>query len=144
LLDEAEWAARAGNRTDRLYGAIRQAKAYAPYAGRLNRAAAERLLAKADRLVAGMLDYAAFVTAERALAETGQAGAELSIVKCREIFDTAPPETRAALLAGLIGSKPDVLVGAADLGDNLLRAMLAKAGAAGSVSFEEFGTRRRK
>ena len=81
---------------------------------------------------------------ERAAAEAGERGAELSIVKCRAIFDAAPPESRAVLLAGMVGSPPDVLIGAADLGDNLLRAMLAKAGAAGSVSFEEFGTRRRR
>jgi hypothetical protein len=146
LLDETEWAARAGTRADRLYGTIRQAKAYAPYGGKLNRAAAERLLAKADRLVPGVLDFAAFVAAERALAAAGDGAAapELSIVKCREIFDAAPPESRAALLAGLIGSPPEVLVGAVDLGDNLLRAMLGKAAAGGSVSLEEFGTRRRR
>ena len=144
LLDEAGWAVRAGDRADRLYGTIRQSRLYAPAAGRLNRGGAERLLAKADRLLPGMLDYAAFVAAERAAAEAGERGAELSIVKCRAIFDAAPPESRAVLLAGMVGSPPDVLIGAADLGDNLLRAMLAKAGTAGSVSFEAFGTRRRR
>ena len=144
LLDEAGWAARAGSLPDKLYGAIRQSKAYAPPAAKLNRDAAEKLLAKADRLVPGMLDYAAFVAAERAAAEAGERNAELSIVKCRAIFDAAPPESRAVLLAGMVGSPPHVLVGAADLGDNLLRAMLAKAGSAGSVSLEDFGSRRRR
>ncbi len=146
LLNEQEWAARAGDRTDRLYGAVRQSKAYAPYKGKLSRAAAERLLAKADRLVPGILDYVAFVLAERALGEAGlgTAVAELSIVKCREIYDAAPPESRAAMLAGLIGSPPDILVGAVELGDNLLRAMIQKAATAGSVSFEAFGARRRR
>jgi hypothetical protein len=146
LLNETEWAAQAGSRMDRLYGAIRQSKAYAPYSGKLNRTAADRLLAKADRLVAGILDYTAFVSAERALAASGDGAAagELSIVKCREIFDTASPESRTSLLAGLIGSPPEVLVGAVDLGDNLLRAMIAKATTAGSMSFAEFGTRRRR
>jgi hypothetical protein len=144
LIDEAGWSARAGNRTDKLYATIRQSRLYAPPGAKLNRAGAERLLAKADRLVPGMLDYAAFVAAERAAAEAGERGAELSIVKCRTIFDGAPPEARAVLLAGMVGSPPDILVGAADLGDNLLRAMLAKAASAGSVSLEDFGSRRRR
>jgi hypothetical protein len=144
LLNETEWTARAGDRTERIYAAIRQSKAYAPHAGKVSRAAADRLLAKADRLVPGILDYAAFVIAERGRAEAGAGNAELSIVKCREIFDAAAPEARAALLAGLIGSPPEVLVGAVDLGDNLLRAMLAKAGSPGGPTFEEFGTRRRR
>jgi hypothetical protein len=144
LIDEAAWAARAGNRADRLYGTIRQSKLYAPPAAKLNRAGAERLLAKAEKLVPGLLDYAAFVAAERAAAETGERGAELSIIKCRALFDAAPIEARAVLLAGMVGSPPDVLIGAADLGDNLMRAMLAKAGSAGSVSLEEFGSRRRR
>ena len=99
-------------------------------------ASAKRLLAEAGRLLRGTLDYATFAAAEL--------GAELSIVKCRAIFDAAPPESRAVLLAGMVGSPPHVLVGAADLGDNLLRAMLAKAGSAGSVSLEDFGSRRRR
>jgi hypothetical protein len=144
LIDEAGWAARAGNRADTLYGTIRQSRLYAPPAAKLNRAGAERLLAKAEKLVPGLIDYAAFVAAERAAAEAGERGAELSIVKCRALFDAAPVEARAALLAGMVGSPPDVLVGAADLGDNLLRAMLAKAGNAGSVSLEAFGSRRRR
>ena len=144
LLNEAEWAGRIDNKTERLYGAIRQSKAYAPYKGKLNRAAAERLLAKADRLVMGILDFIAFVSAERILGEAGHAAAELSIVRCREIFDAALPETRVALLAGLIGSPPEVLVGAVDLGDNLLRAMIAKAATSGSISLEAFQARRRR
>jgi hypothetical protein len=146
LMTEAEWAGRAGSRTDKLYATIRQSTAYAPYKGKLDRSAASQLLAKVDRLVPGILDYAAFISAEHILADTGQdgAGAELSIVKCREIFETAAPESRAVLLAKLIGSPPEVVVGAVSLGDNLLRALIAKAANAGSVSFEEFHGRRRR
>lgn len=146
LLNEAEWSARAGNRVDRLYAAIRHAKPYGPYKGKLTRIVAERLLAKADRLVPGILDYVAFVAAERILAEAGldATGEELSIVKCREIYDAAVPESRATVLAGLVGSPPEVLAGAVELGDNLMRAMIQKAAGAGSISFEAFGGRRRR
>ena len=144
LFTETEWTARTGDKPDRVYSTIRQSPAYAPYKGKLNRAASERLLAKAERLVPGILAYTALVSAERILAAAGlgTAIAELSAVKCREIFDTATPECRAVALAGLIGSPPEVLVGAVDLGDNLLRAMIGKAAGAGSVPFEVFRTRR--
>jgi hypothetical protein len=147
LFNEAEWSARAGgNKIDRLYGTIRQSKAFAPYKGRLDRAAVERLLTKAERLVPGILDFTAFAMADRVLREAGQdyGDADLSIVKCRGIFDATPPETRAALLAAFIDSPPDVLVGAGGLGDNLLRAMIAKGTDAGPLSFEDFRARRRR
>jgi hypothetical protein len=146
LLSEAEWTARSGNQVDRVYATIRQSPAYAPYKGKLNPAAADRLLAKVDRVAPGILDFAALVTAERILAEAGLGTTDsaLSIVKCRTIFDAAPPESRAVVLAGLIGSPPEVLVGAAGLGDNLLRAMIERAAAPGSVSFEVFRARRRR
>jgi hypothetical protein len=146
LFNEAEQLLRTGNKTERLYSTIRQSKAYAPYRGKLDGAAAARLLVKADRLVPGILDFTAFVVAERALAEAGHsaAGAELSIVTCSEIFNASPPQSRAALLAGLIGSPPEVLVGAADLGDNLLRAMIAKAANSGGMTLDDFLARRRR
>jgi hypothetical protein len=146
LFNEAEWLARTGAQPDRLRSAIQQAKAFAPYRGKLTLAAASRLLDKAERLAPGILDYTAFVCAERALAEAGQttAAIDLPISKCREIFDAASPESRTAMLAGLIGSPPEVLAGAADLGDNLLKAMIGKAATAGSVPFEDFRDRRRR
>ncbi|HTH96170.1 MAG TPA: hypothetical protein VL574_02065 [Stellaceae bacterium] len=144
LFNEAEWLAKSGNRTDKLYAAIRQSKAYQPR--KLNRGASEKLLAKAERLMPGILDYTAFVSAERVLAELGQAAAasELSIVKCREIFDAALPEARAGLLASLIGNAPEVVLGAVDLGDNLMRAMLGKAEEAGGISLDSFRSRPRR
>jgi hypothetical protein len=143
LLDQSEWSARTGNRTDRLYAAVRSSAAYGPYKGKLDRSAAERVLARADRLVPGILDFTAFVSARRVLAEAGHGIVDVSVARCREIFDAAPPEARATLLARLVGSPPDVLAAAADLGDNLVRAMIRKAAAPGDVSFEEFGARRR-
>lgn len=144
LFTEAEWAARTGDKPDRVYSTIRQSPAYAPYKGKLNRAASEKLLAKAEKLIPGILTYTALVAAERILAGAGLSAAvpELSVVKCREIFDAAAPECRATVLAGVVGSPPEVLVGAADLGDNLLRAMIEKAAGAGSVPFEVFRARR--
>ena len=146
LMNEAEWSTRSGGRKEMLYARLKQSRAYAPFKGSLDAAAAEQLLAKAERVKPGILDFTAFMVARRVMEEADAPDfvAALSIVKCRAIFDAAPPESRAVLLAGMVGSPPHVLVGAADLGDNLLRAMLAKAGAAGSVSFEEFGTRRRR
>jgi hypothetical protein len=145
LFNEAEWAARTGSKPDRLYGAIRQSTFYAPYKGKLGRVPSERLLAKAETLVPGVLDYAAFVIAERVLADTGAGSAQdLSIRKCREIFDAAGPESRAAILAGLIGSPAELLVGTVDRGDNLLRAMIGKIADAGSIPFDLFRTAPRR
>ena len=66
---------------------------------------------------------------------------ELSIAKCREVFDAAAPETRATLLAGLVGATPDKIVAGARLGDNAARALIQKGLDAGA--FEAFGSRRR-
>jgi hypothetical protein len=146
LSTETERAARAGNVTERLYATLKQSSAYGTQRGKPNPIAATKILQRAEKLVPGILDFAAFVSAERILGEAGHAppAPGLSIVKCREVFETAPPEARAALLARLIGSPPDVLIGAAELGDNLLRAMLAKAESAGGHSFDAFRTRPRR
>jgi hypothetical protein len=146
LMNEAEWAARSSGRRDTIYVAVKQARAYAPYKGPIDRAGAQKLLDKAERLYPGILDFTAFTVASRAVAETDSQdlAAELSIVKCREIFDAAKPQTRATLLAGLIGAPPDRAVSAAGLGDNLMRAMIEKGLSAGPVSFDAFRARKRQ
>jgi hypothetical protein len=145
LMTEAEWTAKSGVKRETVYGAVKQSRSFAPYKGALDKTGSEALLQKAERLFPGVLDFTAFTAASRAASEGGRdAGAELSIVKCREIFDAASPQTRAALLAGLIGIAPDRAVSAAGLGDNLLRAMIEKGLAAAPVSFETFRARRRQ
>jgi hypothetical protein len=146
LMTEAEWAASSGGKRDSAHDAVKQSRAFTPYKGPLDRAGAEALLAKAERLFPGILDFTAFNAASRAAADAGSQGAaaDLSIVKCRAIFDAATPQTRAALLAGIMGIAPDRAVSAAGLGDNLLRAMIDKGLAAASVSYETFRSRRRQ
>ena len=97
LMTEAEWAARSGNRRDVTYAKIKQARAYAPYKGPLERAASEYFLGKAEQLYPGLLDFTAFSVASRALDESGDRALipDLSIVKCRELFESATPQTRA-------------------------------------------------
>ena len=144
LFTEAEWTARSGGRRDALYSRLKQARAYAPHKGELDRAAAAHFVAKAEQLFPGLLDFAAYTVASRMLSESGDQALipELSIVKCREIFDGAAPETKAALLAGLVGAAPDKIVSGAKLGDNLTRAMIDKG--LDAKAFEAFGSRRRQ
>jgi hypothetical protein len=144
LMTEAEWAARSGNRRDVTYAKIKQARAYAPYKGTLERAASEYFLNKAEQLYPGLLDFTAFSAASRALDESGDRALipDLSIVKCREVFDGATPQTRATLLAGMVGAVPEKIVGGARLGDNLTRAMIDQG--LNAQAFEAFGSRRRQ
>jgi hypothetical protein len=143
LKTEAEWAARSG-KPEIIYGRIKQSRAFAAAKDKLDSAAVDTLLARAERLYPGILDFAAFAAARRALAEIGNQDleAELSIVKCREIFDAVVSPARATVLATLIGAVPERLVGAAGLGDNLLRAIIDKGLPA--AEFEEFRGRRRR
>lgn len=145
LLTEAEWKARSdGKRTD-LYPRLKQAPAYTS-APRLDRAAAEQMLLKVGRLAPSVLDFVAHDVAARILTDNGDGDlvAGLSIIKCRAIFDSADPAVRAGILAQALGLAPDVLVGAARLGDNLMRAMLDKGLAAHSDAYEAFQGRRRQ
>jgi hypothetical protein len=146
LLNEAEWAARSDGRRDVSYSRLKQSRIYATPAVKLDRVAATQLLVKVERLSPGLLDFTAFTVAGRALTENGDADlvSRLSIVTCREIFEAAAPETRANLLANLLGAPPPVLVDAARLGDNLMRAMLEKGMTAHAEAFESFGNRRRR
>ncbi len=144
LMTEAEWSARTGGRREMLYSRLKQAKSYAPYKGALDRTGAQRLLTKVEQLFPGIIDFTAFTVASRVLAENGDQSfiPELSIIKCREIFDAAPVETRAALLAGLVSTAPDKLISAAGLGDNMTRAMIGKG--LDIAAFDLFGSRRRQ
>jgi len=146
LVTETEWQARHTRRDtkrrpvdDRVYDRVRASRVYQAPTGKLDAAAAQQALAKVERLLPGFLDFAAVIAAERALDADGDSGlADLSPVKCREIFDAAKPETRASLVAGLIGSPAHVFVGAARIGDNVMRAMLNKFLDSYRVEFDQF------
>ena len=146
LLTEEEWAAAPDVRRDVSYSMLRQARAYTTTSDKLDPAASAQLLLRAEKLAPGLLDFVAFMTAERTLTESHQADliAGLSIVKCREIFDDAAPEIRATLLAEFLGHRPDALVNATKLGDNVAGAMLEKGLAPYSEAFEEFLDRPRR
>ena len=145
LLSEAEWTARADKRNGTVYGRLKQARAFTTPSGRFDPAASTAVVARIEKLSPGILDFTAFVTAGRALAEFGEAAAdaELSISKCRAVFDEANPEVRASLLAALLATPPEMLVNAAKLGDGLLRAMIDKGMAARATEFDEFCDRPR-
>ena len=145
LFTEAEWAARSEKRAGNVYDRIKRARPYQAAATKLDRAAATTLLARVEKLKPGMLDFAAFTIAGRILAEAGEAHLAdgLSISKCRAVFEGATPEVRASLLAGLLATPPDMLLNAARLGDNLMRALIDKGIAAQAEAFEEFCDRPR-
>jgi hypothetical protein len=145
MMTEAEWAARNGAARGSLYDQLKKTTPYHPVkGGGIDRTGSNHLLDRAAALFPGMLDYVAFVTATRALPEfAGERFlAELSIIKCRALFDGATPETRATLLCNLVGATPERLVSAARIGDNLTRAMIEKG--LDARAFEAFGTRRRQ
>lgn len=144
LVTEAEHAAKTGGQRELLYARLKQSAVYAPYKGAIDRKDAEHLLARAAWLFPGLLDFAAVHVAGLAFRRmaSGRPLPELSIVKCRALFDAAPPETRMNLLAELVGAAPEKLASAAKVGDNLVRAMIAKGLDAGA--FEAFGARRRQ
>jgi len=151
LSNAAEWAARGDKRRAMIYERLGQGPAYAEprdtkTRAQLDPAACGDVLAKCERLVPGILDFTAFGVAARALAEAGDQDLVpgLSVAKCRTVFDAAKPAIRAALLAALLGTPPETLVGAGRLGDNLLRAMLTKGMARHEAAFEAFGDRRRR
>lgn len=130
LMSGAEWEAKTkvGLQREVSYGRLKQSRHFLPAGGAADETAADRLLAKADLLSPGILDFAAFTVAARILAESREEGLveQLSIRKCRELFDAAPASVRARLLAGLLGARADALVSAGGLGENLLKAMVAK------------------
>ena len=146
LLTEAEWTARSGGKSGLVYAKLLQSPLYVKLPPKVDRASADLMLAKVERLMPGMLDFAAFTIAARILGDWDdrKLEAELSIAKCREIFEAAKPEVRAGLLASILGMQPDVLTGAGKLGDNLMRALIAKGLGDRVTSFESFANRRRR
>jgi hypothetical protein len=145
LLTEAEWAERSEKRAGNVYDRIKRGRPYTAPPARLDRAAATTVLGRADKLSPGLLDYAAFAIAGRILADSGEAelAERLSISKCRAVFETAAPETRVTLLASVLSTPVDVLLNAARLGDNLMRALIEKGMTAQADAFEAFCDRPR-
>jgi hypothetical protein len=145
LLTEAEWAAQSEKRAGNVYDRLKRSRLYAASAGRVDRAAATTVLARADKLSPGLLDFAAFTIAGRILAEAGEAPLAdgLSISKCRAVFEAAALETRVSLLASLLSTPVEVLLNAARLGDNLMRALIDKGLAAQAEAFDAFCDRPR-
>jgi hypothetical protein len=145
LLTEAEWAARSAKRAGNVYDRLKRSRLYAAPPGKLDRAAATTLLARIQKLSPGILDFAAFTVAGRILDEAGDGALidGLSIAKCRAVFESASPETRATLLAALLSTPLDMLLNAARLGDNLMRALIDKGMAAQADAFDAFCDRPR-
>ena len=104
------------------------------------------MLTKAERLTAGLIDFAAYRTATRVLTDNHdqEQVATLSIVKARDIYDAAKPEVRASLLAEVLLTEPAMLMKAVQLGDNVLRNLIDKGLAAHGNAFEDFCDRPRK
>jgi hypothetical protein len=145
MLTEAEWTTRAARHSGQVYDRLKQSRLFTTPGAKIERAAATTLLAKIERLTPGILDFAAFTTAARVLADSGESelASRLSIQKCRAVFEGAAPETRASLLAAILNTPADVLVNAARLGDNLMRALVEKGMTANATQFEEFCDRPR-
>lgn len=146
LMSEQEWSGRTGGQDEVIYGRIKRAKAYATPAAKLNRAASEKILQRAEGLSPGILDFAAYTIGVQNLSESGHDDhlEGLSIVKCRDVFDSHSPEIQASALASILGSQASVFVSIADLGDNLLRAMIDKGMAGHASAFEDFCDRPRR
>src|SRR5262245_6454002 len=72
LMTEAEWTSRADGHRDAAYGRLKQDRAYTA-APKLDPAACTEILAKADKLTLGLLDFAAFTVAARILTTQGDA-----------------------------------------------------------------------
>jgi hypothetical protein len=146
LFTEVEWGTRSDGRRDISYSRLKQARAYSALPEKLNPTDAEKLLTKAERVLPSLLDYVAYTVAERILIENRDQDQipELSIVKCRQLFDETKPEARACLLAVILGTKAEMLISALKLGDNLIRAMLEKGLATHKTAFEDFLDRPRR
>ena len=146
LLNESEWAAKSDGRRDLFYTRLKQAKPYTQHTGKQDAAIASQLLAKIDRLSLGLLDYAAFITAEKVMVDNGdeQLVSGLSIPKCRAVFDEARPEVRLSLVAAMLGINTDAMLDAGRLGDNLMLALIEKGLASHGEAFEDFLDRPRR
>ena len=146
LHNESEWAAKSDGRRDLFYTRLKLAKPYTDFSGKQDAATTSQLLAKIDRLALGILDYAAYITAEKVMIDNGdcQLVSGLSIAKCRAVFDEARPEVRLSLLAAMLGIGTDALLDAGRLGDNLMLALIEKGLASHGEAFEDFLDRPRR
>ena len=144
LLSEAEWEARGKSDRDKVYGRLKLSDAYAKPGPRLDKGAGEKVLAAIGRLMPALLDFAAYRIAADFLAQAGEGDllAGLSIVKCRAVFDAAGLDVRIGLLARILGVPPKTLIDAAQIGDNLMRAILSKGMDAYEESLADFRARR--
>jgi hypothetical protein len=152
LMNEAEWAAKSGRpgggaalKRDIDYSRIQKSRHYLPAGEKLDAAASEKMLAKADRVFGGILDFAAFAVATLVLDEHKERELipHLSVRKARAVFNAAPPAVRARLLADILGARPDALVSAGGLGDNLIKAMITKGLEVRRDEYEDFQDRPR-
>ena len=146
LVSESEWSTQSDGRREISYTRIKQSRFYGASPDRVERAAAEQVLSKAERLSPSILDFTAYTTACQILTEnkSGDQIERLSIVKSRQIFDEAAPEIRVRLLAHILSVKQDNLASAVKLGDNLMRAILDKGLVAHSTAFDDFLDRPRR
>jgi hypothetical protein len=146
LLTAAEWSGQSGGQDDVLYGRIGRAKPYTAPAAKIDGSAAEKVVQRADKLSPGLIDFAAFTIAQRALTDSGHTvqSEGLSIIKCRKVFDERPPEVQLNALAFVLGADTKVLAGMANVGDNLIRAVLDQGLAPHAAAFEEFCDRPRR
>jgi hypothetical protein len=144
LMTEAEWSAKSNTRRDFFYAHLRQSPLYTTHGEKVDRAPAETLLALSERLP-GLLDYIAFAIATRVATAKGEHKLlrDLSIIKCRDIFDGTPPDVRANLIADVLGLHLDQLMNACSLGENMARAMLERGLATQTNAFEAFCDRPR-
>ena len=152
LLTETEWVARRNVRAagtgggvgrEVSYPRIEKARHYLPGGEKLDAGAAEQMLAKAQRVNPSFLDFVAFTIAARILTEHKEQDLipQLSVRRCRAIFNAAPPAVRARLVADILEARPDALVSAGSLGDNVLKAMIAKGLELRAAAFEDFQDR---
>lgn len=144
--DERKVQTKAGPRHEISYDRIKQSRHFLPAGEKLDAAASDQMLTKADRLSPGLIDFAAFTVAMRVLAEHNEEdlGDFLSVKKSRAVFDAAPAAIRARLLAEILGARPDALVSAARLGDNLIKAMIVKGLETQQDAYEDFQDRPRR
>jgi hypothetical protein len=128
LLSEAEWESRSARDRDKIYGRLKLSDAYTNPGVRLDKGAGERVLAAIGRLMPELLGFAAYQIAADLLQQGGDGTlvSSLSVAKCRAVFDEATLDVRIGLLARVLGVAPKTLIDAGQIGDNLMRAILAK------------------
>ncbi|MGE4065023.1 MAG: hypothetical protein AB7E79_16785 [Rhodospirillaceae bacterium] len=150
LFAATEWSARDAQtgrgKREISYQRLRQSRRYLPGPVKIEPTAAERMLARVNVLFPSLIDFVAFTTAALILDEhkEGELIDQLSIIKSRAVFDDTPPAVRACVLAEFVRTQPEALVGAAGLGDNLLRAIIEKGLAVHAQAYDEFQDRPRK